>query len=355
MSNATDATADYAQALGLYLRTRGEDALYRASLLSQRYIENGLGPEDIIALHVEALNEVTSGQSYRERARAGGDALQFLLEVMIAYGIQYRDYIDLRLQEQARQSERQSRLVEDAQRAEQEKADLLAVIAHELGTPLTAARGSLDLARRIAARGDLERLPPLLSAAREAIDRLTTLTGELMEASRGEPPILRREPLDLAELVTRAVAWATVGATEKSIVLTDIRDEAAPAQIIVVGDADALLTVLGNLLSNAIRYTPPGGKVVVRRWCDGDWACIEVRDTGIGITPEERQRIFDKFYRAPEAQRVQASGLGLGLTLVQRYVAEHGGRVDVESELGAGSTFRVALPLLRERAEGGGG
>jgi signal transduction histidine kinase len=119
--------------------------------------------------------------------------------------------------------------------------------------------------------------------------------------------------------------------------------------VLVRGDADALLSVLGNLLSNAVRYTSPGGRVVVHHGLltddTGRWGWMEVKDTGIGMTPEVQSRIFEKFYRAPEAalQEGAGSGLGLGLALVQQFVAAHEGRIEVRSVPGEGSTFRVHL------------
>ena len=111
------------------------------------------------------------------------------------------------------------------------------------------------------------------------------------------------------------------------------------------GDADALLTVFGNLLANAIRYTPEGGQVTVRLGAGDASAWFEVADTGVGMTEDVKARVFDKFYRSPEARGIEAQGLGLGLTLVRQAVAAHHGSVSVESAPGAGSTFRVTLPL----------
>jgi signal transduction histidine kinase len=345
----------YRVVLGDYLKTHNEAALYRASMLSQALVESGIGPEEIVALHFEALEEEIAGQPYRERLRANTDSYQFLLEVMIAYGVQYKQYVELRLTELAREAEARATLerqrLEEAQQAAQEKADLLAVVAHELRTPLTAARGNVDMAVRSIARGRVERVEPLLTAAREAIDRLSRLTADLVEASRGGPLQLQRVPQDLVQLMAQACRWARAAAVSKGLSLEWERE---PLHVTVLGDADALLSVFGNLLSNAVRYTSSGG-ITVRHGIDEAmgmaWVCVG--DTGVGMAPDVRQRIFDKFYRAPEARTLGGQGLGLGLSLVDQFVRAHKGRVEVESEPGTGSTFRVWLPLAAGAASPG--
>lgn len=112
----------------------------------------------------------------------------------------------------------------------------------------------------------------------------------------------------------------------------------------VSGDSDQLKQVLLNLLENALKYTPDGGRVTVSVYAEGTWAKLEVRDTGIGIAPEDQQRIFDRFYRA-EGRRHDAGGSGLGLSIANWVVSAHGGRLAVESVPGVGSIFTVWLPL----------
>jgi signal transduction histidine kinase len=342
----------YGQVLADYLKTRSEDALYRAALLSQTFVEHGVGPEEIIALHFEALERAMASYSYREQARAIGDAHQFLLEVMITYGVKYKEYLELRVRDSLREaearaaSERQRAL--DAERAERERVELLTEIAHELRTPLTAAMGSIDLAARHLSHGRTERLTPLLGSAREALDRLSRLSAELMQATRGEAPQLFPARQDFSSLLEQAYSWANPAALDKGVTLTH---EGGPAGVEVWGDADALLSVVGNLLANAIRYTPAGGHVTVRHGASDAWCWVEITDTGIGLSPDAQSQIFERFYRAPEARALDAQGLGLGLTLVHQLVAAHNGRVEVESTLDEGSTFRVLLPALGAHTE----
>jgi signal transduction histidine kinase len=343
-SDTPSSIESYAAILTQYFTSRAEEALYRASLLSQRFIEEGLGPEEIVAVHAEAVEQTMEGLSYRERARASTDALQFLLEVMIAYGVQYQAYLDLRLRE--REHETEARLameqqrVADAERSEQEKEEILATISHELRTPLTAALGNVDLARRQVDRGSHDRLPHTLMQARGALGRLSRLTDDLVEASRGAAPRIQLRPIDAGSVLEQACTWAQPVADEKGVTLVCH----SPDGCDVFGDADALLAVFSNLLSNAIRYTPAGGRVEASSGADEQEAWFSVADTGIGMPPDTRDHIFERFYRSPEAKFAEPRGLGLGLSIALRMVQAHGGSLDVESQLGQGSTFRVRLP-----------
>jgi signal transduction histidine kinase len=168
----------------------------------------------------------------------------------------------------------------------------------------------------------------------------------------GEPPELTLVRHDLCEAVSEACAWAEAAVAEKGLTL--VCDNAAPS-IPIVGDADALLSVFGNLLANAIRYTPTGGRITVGCAATDGQVGVTISDTGIGMTPKVQERIFEKFYRSREARSVEAQGLGLGLALVQELVEAHGGWVDVESTPGQGSTFRVMLPRADEALEEGRG
>ena len=339
----------YGSALRDYLRTRSEDALYRASLLSRASIEAGLGPEEIIALHSEAFVGAIDGLTFREQAHASTDALSFLLEVMIAYGVQHRELLDVRVaaeREAASQDLTDARgRLEQLTQAEQGMEESLARIAHELRTPLMAALSNVDLVMRVLESGQTDRIPRFLGSARDALLRLSRLSGELLDVSRGVPPQLQHVPLELPLIVSQACSWAASVAEAKGVEL--IR-AGGPFSLRVIGDEDALLTILGNLLSNAIRYTASGGSVTVRHWADGDRAIVEVRDTGIGIAPDALPHVFEPFYRSTEGRLADAEGLGLGLTLAQRFTAVLDGRIDIESRLGIGSAFRIVLPRVHE-------
>jgi signal transduction histidine kinase len=343
---------NYATTLAMYIDDRSEASLYRASSMSQLFIEAGLGPEDITALHYEALDAAMKHYSPRDLPRVVGDAHQFLLEIMIAYGVKYREYLELKLEEGLRDAEARSRLdrerTSELERVQRERSEILASIAHELRTPLTAAIGQIDLASRILSRGNIEQLPPMLGSAREALDRLSRLSGDLVESSRHGPPELTFTQQDLHHVVGQAFDWARPAANAKGVMLFR---ESSGEPIMMDANADALLSILGNLLSNAVRYTPTGGQVIVHDEVSGDEALVEVRDTGIGMTPEVRARVFEKFYRAPEARNLDARGLGLGLSLAKQLVEAHHGRLELESEPDQGTTIRIHFPLTHDGLE----
>lgn len=344
--------ADYGEILGLYLHAHSEEALYRASRLSQVCIESGLGPEDIIALHFEALDGLLAALPYRDQARANGDAQQFLLEVMIAYGVKYKEYLELKLSEGLRDADsravRERERAVEAERIQREKDEILAVIAHELRTPITAARGNIELASRVLGRGEVERVPGLLVSAREAIERLSRLSADLVESSRGRALRVELLPLDLGPVIVQACEWAQPAAESKGIMLSH---EHHGMPVTVYANSDALLSIFGNLLSNAIRYTAQGGWVRVTSGSNAAEAWVAVSDNGIGMTDEVRTRVFEKFYRSPEARNLEAVGLGLGLALVQQMTHAQRGRVELDSTEGQGSTFRVILPLSTHEDE----
>jgi two-component system, OmpR family, sensor histidine kinase BaeS len=171
------------------------------------------------------------------------------------------------------------------------------------------------------------------------VHRLVEDVERLAEAQR--PGLLvHKRSIDLAAIVRARVAGHADAARRRSIAL---RQLIAPAR--VDGDPERLAQVLDNLLSNALRYTDPGGRVLVRLGVRGGEALIEVSDSGIGIAPRHVERIFDRFWRAPEARSRVADGSGVGLALVSALVRAHDGRVEVDSRPGAGSTFRVLLPV----------
>ena len=333
----------YASALGQYVRTRSEESLYQASVLSQGFIRDGLGPEEIIAIHADSLQQAMAGLSFREQASAATDALQFLLEVMIAYGVNHREYLELRVREHLRDAEAAEARANEAERIMRERAQLLQVLAHELRTPLAAVKGNLQLAQRALGQGRIDTLERLAGQALEAVNRLTRMTSDLLLAGRGEaaPEVL--SPVDLRAVAARTFAWTVAAgdAAARNIALVWEEDSGT---LPVLGDPDALSSVVGNLLSNAVRYTPSGGRVVLRAGGAGAEVWLEVADTGIGMSREVQARIFDQYYRSPEAQALDQRGLGLGLALVRQLVAAHDGRVEVSSAPRRGSTFRVVLP-----------
>jgi signal transduction histidine kinase len=340
---------DYGNVLQQYLEAPTEKTLYAASAISQALVESGLGPEDVVALHFESLQETLTTLTPRRQAHVIGDAHQFLLDVMIAYGVKFKEYLELKLDQAVSDAEvRAARARErslEMERVQREEREILARIAHELRSPITAARGQIDLATRALSQGKVEAVPRLLGTAREALDRLSRLSADLVEASRGEAPTLELAPQNLNDTLEQACRWAQPTAAAKGV---ELRFTPSELPCFIHANSDALLSIFGNLLANAIRYTPSGGEIQVECGVADDWVVGQVRDTGIGMEPEVVARIFDRFYRGPSARRIEARGLGLGLALVQQMVAGHGGRIEVESAPGQGSSFRIMFPKMAE-------
>ena len=223
------------------------------------------------------------------------------------------------------------------------RRDFVANVSHELKTPLAAIRGYAETLRDGALHEEetaLRFTERLLWQCR----RLQALLDDLLTLSRLESvaqAAVEREPVDLAALAQRAVEVLAAAAREKRIRL-QVREEPLPR---IPGDADGLERLLVNLLDNAIKYNRPGGEVTLRLAPAGGQAVIEVSDTGIGIPPEALGRIFERFYRVDKGRAREEGGTGLGLAIVKHLAQSHGGRVEVESRMGRGTTFRVFLPL----------
>ena len=217
-------------------------------------------------------------------------------------------------------------------------------VSHDLRTPLTRLRGTAELA--LAGPADVERYREALADCVEETDRTLVMLNTLMDISEAESGTmqLRRETVDLREVVERALDLYRDVADAKGVTLS----AAAPAgtasvPVVVTGDRTRLEQVAANLIDNAVKYTPDGGRVDVALDRDGDRARLRVHDTGIGIPANELPRIWDRLFRGDRSRAER--GLGLGLSLVKAIVEAHGGTVAVESEPGRGSTFTVALPV----------
>jgi len=220
--------------------------------------------------------------------------------------------------------------------------------SHELRTPLTALRTVGEVGLR--EPRDPAAYREVIGSMLEEVDRVTRLVESLLLLSRadaGQVP-LRREPLEVSALVREVAERLGVLAEEKRV---RVSVEAPPSPG-VQGDPTLLRQALENLLDNAIRLSPEGGTVRIAVRDAGGALAIEVGDEGPGIAPEHRARVFDRFYRVDEARSRDRGGAGLGLAIAWWAVEAHGGRIELESEVGKGSTFRIVLP--REGGTGGG-
>ncbi len=212
-------------------------------------------------------------------------------------------------------------------------------VSHDLRTPLTRLRGTAEMA--LAGPSDLDRCREALADCVEETDRVLEMLNALMDISEAESGAmqLRRERVPLSDVVERAVDLYRDVADAKGVRLAvDAGDDVA-----VSADRTRLEQAAANLIDNAVKYTPSGGRVDVEIRCSEREALLRVRDTGPGIPPDELPRIFDRLFRGDHSRAER--GLGLGLSLVKAIVEAHGGTVTVDSAVGAGSTFTVALPL----------
>jgi two-component system OmpR family sensor kinase len=233
-----------------------------------------------------------------------------------------------------------------ARRSEERMRQFVADASHELRTPLTTIRGFAELHRQGAA-GSPDEAAKLVRRIEDEAARMGLLVEDLLLLARldQERP-LDQTPVELALIVMDAVQAARVVAPERRIEL-EIAESAGP--LVVLGDDARLRQVVGNLMTNAITHTPPDASITLRlRTEPGNLAVIEVSDTGPGLRPDQLERVFERFYRADAARTRRAggtTGTGLGLAIVAALVAAHRGTVQVESEPGRGTTFRVRLPL----------
>jgi heavy metal sensor kinase len=211
--------------------------------------------------------------------------------------------------------------------------------AHELRTPLTIIRGELELVMAQArTSSDVDKA---ISNALEEMTRLSGIVDSLITLSRMDSLWGKRthSSIDLLALATETIDQMNLMAVEKDITLCR---PSGPA-VIVAGDRDRLKQVLVNLVDNAVKYTPPGGRVTVEVGAEGETAFVSVEDNGIGIDPDRHERVFDRFYRvSPDRGE---SGAGLGLAIVKSIIQAHGGKVELRSTPTMGSYFRVELPL----------
>lgn len=234
-----------------------------------------------------------------------------------------------------------TRALEQQRKLDQLQREFIQNVSHELRTPLALIRGHAEVLEN----GWLGELSPKQKESVQVITRrtqmLTRLVNDIVTVLEAERCELTREPMDLASLVRMGLAEFQSDAEKAGLVL---RCEIMPGLPPVSGDPVALRRVLDNLIGNALKFTPAGGRVTVRLLGDPEALKLEVADTGIGIPAEHQAHIFERFYQVDGSATRRYGGMGLGLALVKELVEAHGGHVTVESEVGRGSTFCVTLP-----------
>jgi heavy metal sensor kinase len=278
-----------------------------------------------IARHVAAIRSIidTGRLSLRLETRGSGDELDQLISIF-------------------------NRMLERIEALVQGMRDALDNAAHDLRTPVTRLRNQAELAMQALSPAEATRGKRAGEAARGALEEcvrqseeLLNMITALLDIAEAEQGALRlnRAALDLGDLVADMADLYSYAAEDK---LLKIQAKSEPG-VRVEADATRLRQALANLLDNAVKYTPAGGRISIALRRDGPVALLLVTDTGPGIDPAELPRIWDRLYRGDRSRG--EPGLGLGLSLVKAIVEAHGGSVAAESEPGRGSTFRVTLPL----------
>ncbi len=225
---------------------------------------------------------------------------------------------------------------------ERMKADFVANVSHELRTPLTSIKGFVETLLDGALQ-EPETARHFLEIINDEADRLNRLIGDLLslsriEAKQGE---IHKTPVDLEKLIYNVVSVLSPQANEKNLALNVHIKKPLPT---IKVDSDMIGQLMINLVDNAIKYTPEGGTVDIMAVSERDGVKVAVKDTGIGISRESIPRLFERFYRVDKARSREMGGTGLGLAIVKHILEVHGGTIDVESRVGAGSTFTFFLP-----------
>lgn len=240
----------------------------------------------------------------------------------------------------ARALERERTLVRELQEIDDYRSQLFATLSHELRTPLTVISGNLEIVDGL---GLDDRAKVFLDAMGRGADRMQKVVDDLMLLARVSHPRhpLAAVPIDLREVADDVVTLLDLTAIAKGLTIeVDLEDH----PLLVPGDPTELDQLVANLVSNAVKYTPSGGTITLSARRRGDDVEVRVADDGLGIAEEDQARIFRAFYRTENPDALNEPGTGLGLAIVATVVERHGGRLDVASRLGEGTTFTVALP-----------
>ena len=224
------------------------------------------------------------------------------------------------------------------------KSTFVSLVAHELQAPLAAIEGYLDIILDGGGGKDPEKTRKILDRCRERTSGLLALIQDLLAISRMQSGriVREKEKLRLTDVLKEVVELMKGEALERGVkIAAELPEELPP----ISANREDLTRVFTNLVDNAIKYNHPGGKVFVRARANDAFIHVEVQDTGIGIPKEEREKIFDEFYRVKSKETQRISGTGLGLCIAKRILEAHNGDIEVESQMNVGSTFRVLLPI----------
>jgi signal transduction histidine kinase len=231
-------------------------------------------------------------------------------------------------------------------RLEESKAHFVRITTHELRSPVAVAQSLVRGVIKGYAGEFSDQQADALDRIASRLDHLENLVNDLLTLAAGRAPGLAEQegPVMVRGSVGRAVLLLQPRAEDKGV---SLRQETCCERLVVWATEEGLDRIFVNLVSNAVKYTPSGGRVLVTMRTEGEQVKVRVEDTGIGIPPEAMRSLFDEFYRAPNAKQLDEAGTGLGLAIVKDLVEQYRGTIDVESEEGKGSTFTVSLPVYR--------
>jgi signal transduction histidine kinase len=293
--------------------------------------------EDLLMRTEEAQAATEEVETLNEELQSGNEELETLNEELQAT-IEELNTTNADLESRSKELEELTKLQER----------FVAMSSHELRTPLVPLQGSLEMLLKVLPQNEPknEQAIQLTSNALLQLKRMTTLVNDLLDATRLQSGKfqLRPERVELNALAARTVQIAQGFTKQQSIVF-----EHLPENLYVNGDVLRLEQVIFNLLSNAIGHAGASKRIDVRLLHAGDKAKILVQDFGYGIAQEDQQKLFSSFFQVKKSDRAYQEGLGLGLFICKEIVTAHGGTIDIESEVGKGTTFIVTLPLMQEK------
>lgn len=267
---------------------------------------------------------------------ARGDAQGEMLAVVAG--------IAARAMQNARFVAREQEMRASLQELNRVKTDFVSSVSHELRTPLTSILGYVEILNDGFGGGLSDEQARMMAIVGRNAERLLGLIEELLLMGSLESGTLKLSlaPVSVRALLDDAYQAVLPGLAERSLdIVVDVANDAD----LITGDPRRLDRALINLLTNAVKFTPPGGRVTMSARRAGDWVLIEVADTGIGIPLDDQSKIFDRFFRSPSAAHMAIPGTGLGLAITKMIVDGHGGTITVSSTPGEGTTITVALPL----------
>ncbi|MCA9969548.1 MAG: HAMP domain-containing histidine kinase [Anaerolineales bacterium] len=286
---------------------------------------------DIIGIGIFFLPIILSAYSFRLYVNQAKQQMENLEELVAARTTEL---------EQANHELAQAN--DDLGTLSREKDAFLAVLTHDMRTPLTSIKGYASILRdRELEREQQAHIAKVILRSEETLLEIVNNILEIEKMQSGTPILLERTQFDLALLTRRVVETLQAPAMEKNI---ELSYDDVPSPIEIEGDVGKIERVVTNLVSNAVKYTPEGGRVWVQTFVDGRFAIVEVKDNGYGIPADELPYIFER-YRRVKGHRHLAVGTGLGLAVVKSLVEAHLGEIAVASELDQGSTFTIRLPV----------